>query len=242
MRAPERAVLEYYPMGERASRYAARVDWERHAEREEARYQEGLRHMPDEPDGRQRQLVRVAAAAGAAGLVRLMQDRRGEAAGWLARSAERYRESFESAPPESWGRLIGAVKSRVLAGDWEGATDDSRWALAQGPAEASSPIGRYAAALAALVLGDDAEAGRLARALQEESEDRFPRPVADALAALAERDGRRYRDAVRGVLDSFERREEYLEDVPVADTVLVLEALAERRNLAARPRSPLLPA
>ena len=218
------------------------MDWERHAEREEARYQDGLSRMPDDPEGRQRQLVRVAAAAGAAGLVRLMQDRRGEAAGWLARSAERYRESFESAPPESWGRLVGAVKSRVLAGDWEGAEDDSRWALAQGPAQASSPIGHYAAALAALVLGDDVEAGRLARSLQEEPGDRFPRPVADALAALAARDDRRYGDAVRGVLESFESRDEYLEDVPVADTVLVLEALAERRGIAAHPRSALLPA
>jgi hypothetical protein len=43
------------------------------------------------------------------------------------------------------------------------------------------------------------------------------------------------------VLRSFEERDAYLEDVPVADTVLALEALAERRGVAARPRSPLLP-
>ncbi len=218
------------------------MDWEGHAEREEARYQDGLRRLPHEPDVRQRQLVRVAMAAGGAGLARLMQDRRGEAAGWFARSAERYRESFEHAPPESWGRLIGAVKSRVLAGDWEGASEDARWALAQGPAESSSPIGRYAATLAALVLADDAEAGRLAQNLRREPDDRFPRPVADALAALAARDAGRYGDAVRAVVESFENRDEYLEEIPVADTVLVLEALAERRGVAAHPRSQLLPA
>jgi hypothetical protein len=218
------------------------VDWEGHAEREEARYQDGLRRLPDEPDVRQRQLVRVAMAAGGAGLARLMQDRRGEAAGWFARSAERYRESFEHAPPESWGRLIGAVKSRVLAGDWEGASEDARWALAQGPAESSSPIGRYAATLAALVLADDAEAGRLAQNLRREPDDRFPSPVADALAALAAGDAGRYGDAVRAVVESFEHRDEYLEEIPVADTVLVLEALAERRGVAAHPRSQLLPA
>jgi hypothetical protein len=43
------------------------------------------------------------------------------------------------------------------------------------------------------------------------------------------------------VLASFESREAYLEDIPVADTVIVLEALAEPRGIAARPRSDLLP-
>jgi hypothetical protein len=217
------------------------VDWEAHAEREEERYRDGLERMPTDPDGRQKQLVRIAMAAGGAGLARLMQGRRGEAAGWFARSAERYRESFGDAPPESWGRLIGAVKSRVLAGDWEGATDDARWALEQGPGEAASPIGRYGAALAALVLGEDEQAGALAGGLQGEPEEAFPRPVADAVVALAAGEAQAYAEAVARVLESFESREEYLEDIPVADTVLVLEAFAERRGVAARPASPLLP-
>lgn len=217
------------------------MDWEAHADREEARYQDGLKRLPDEADARQRQLVRVAMAAGGAGLARLMQDRRGEAAGWFARSAERYRESFETAPPESWGRLIGAVKSRVLAGDWEGAQGDARWALEQGTRDAASPIGRYAACLACLVLEEDAEAARLAGSLEREPDAAFPRPVANALAALALREQERYADALARVLESFESRDAYLEDVPVADTVLVLEALAERRGIAANPRSPLLP-
>ena len=43
------------------------------------------------------------------------------------------------------------------------------------------------------------------------------------------------------MLESFETRDEYLEDIPVADTVLVLQALAARRELAAELESPLLP-
>ena len=50
-----------------------------------------------------------------------------------------------------------------------------------------------------------------------------------------------YLIAVESVLASFERRDEYLEEIPVADTVLVLQALANRRGLAADLASPLLP-
>ena len=217
------------------------MDWEAVAEREEGRYADGMERLPEEPDARQRQLVRVAAAATGVGLARLMQGRRAEASGWLTRSAERFRESFASAPPGSWGRLIGSVKARLLAGDLGGAQDDARWALEQEPGEVSSPIGRYAAVLAHLTLGGDEDAGPLAAALQEESTEAFPSPVADALAALAGRDAEAYRDAVGRVLRSFEERNAYLEDIPVADTVLVLEALAEARDMAAQPSSPLLP-
>lgn len=217
------------------------MDWEEHAEREEGRYADGNARLPSEPDARQKQLVRVAMAATGAGLARLMQGRRAEAAGWLARSAERFRESFADAPPGSWGRLIGAVKARVLAGDWEGAEADARWALDQAPATAESPIGRYAASLAQLVLGEDAEARGLAAGLLAEPESAFPRPVAEALAGLAGADAAAYGEAVGRVLASFEERDAYLEDIPVADTVVVLEALAARRGLAAGLRSPLLP-
>ena len=216
------------------------MDWEDHARREERRYADGQSRLPEEPDARQKQLVRMAMAAGGAGLARLMQGRAAEAADLFARSAERYRESFEHAPPESWGRLVGAVKARILAGDWEGARDDARWSLAQGAAEARSPIGRYAAALATLALERDEEAAALAGSLSA-ARDAFPPAVAEALAAVATGDRDAYERAVRAVLVSFERREAYLEDVPVADTVLVLQAFAERRGLAAELRSDLLP-
>jgi hypothetical protein len=217
------------------------VDWESHAEREEARYADGVGRLPPDPDGRQKQLVRVAMAATGAGLARLMQGRLAEAAGWFARSAERFRQSAEHAPPESWGRPIGAVKARLLAGDREGAEADARWALELGSAEADSPIGRYAATLAHLVLGADEAAARLAGGLRVEPPDAFPSAVADALAALATRDHGGYADAVGRVLRSFETRDAYLEDIPVADTVIVLEELAEARGIAARPSSRLLP-
>jgi hypothetical protein len=46
---------------------------------------------------------------------------------------------------------------------------------------------------------------------------------------------------IEAVLESFETRDDYLEDLPVADTVIALQALAARRNLAAELTSPLLP-
>jgi hypothetical protein len=141
------------------------VDWDGHAEREEERYADGLARLPADPDARQKQLVRVAMAATGAGLARLMQGRRAEAAGWLSRSAERFRESYAGAPPGSWGRLLGAVKARVLGGDHEGAAADAAWALEQEPAASESPIGRYAAVLALLVLERDGDALPLADGL-----------------------------------------------------------------------------
>jgi hypothetical protein len=46
---------------------------------------------------------------------------------------------------------------------------------------------------------------------------------------------------VQEVLASFVGREGDLEDVAVADTVLVLQALAARRGMAVELGSPLLP-
>ena len=70
----------------------------------------------------------------------------------------------------------------------------------------------------------------------------FPQPaVADALAYIAAEDVLGYVEAVEDVLESFETRDEYLEDMPVADTVLVLQALAGRRDMATELESPLLP-
>jgi hypothetical protein len=216
-------------------------DWDAHVEREGARYEDGEARLPSigDADDRQRQLTRMGNAAGGAGLALLMAGRDDEAATWFARAADRYRESLADAPAGSWGRPIGAIKARVLAGDWEGAGEDALWALEVGSAEAESPIGRYAACLALLVLDKD-EAVVHATSIQ--GRDDFPADVADALAALALRDADAYQRAVRSVLRSFETRDDYLEDIPVADTVIVLQALAARRGIAASLSSPLLPA
>ena len=217
------------------------MDWQRHVERETQRYRDGDTRLPDETDAdsRQRQLTRMGNAAGGAGLALLMQNRADKAGEWFDRAARRYRESYDDAPPGSWGRPIGMIKSRVLAGDWPAAEREARFALERGAADAESPIGRYAACLALLVLGRDAEARPLADGLR--IDDGFPHDVGDALATIAAHDRVGYVEAVESVLESFETRDEYLEDMPVADTVIVLQALAARRDLAAAVSSPLLP-
>jgi len=216
------------------------VDWDEHVEREASRYADGEARLPEDPDVRQRQLTRMGNAAGGAGLALLMAGRRDEAFDWLHRAATRYRESIDDAPPGSWGRPIGAMKALVLADDWPQAEAAARWALELGAAESGSPIGRYAAALALLVLGRNDDAVIHADAVR--TNDEFPHDVGDALAFIATQDVVGYAHAVESVLDSFETRAEYLEDIPVADTVLVLQALAARRGFAVELSSSLLPA
>jgi hypothetical protein len=214
--------------------------WDEHLAREVARYEDGEARLPDDPDVRQRQLTRMGNAAGGAGLALLMAGRPDDASDWFHRAAERYRESIDGAPPGSWGRPIGAMKALVLADDWPQAEEAARWAIELGAAESDSPIGRYAAALALLVLGRDHDA--VIHADDIRVGDGFPHDVGDALAFIAAHDVVGYTYAVESVLDSFETREEYLEDIPVADTVLVLQALAARRGIASELSSRLLPA
>jgi hypothetical protein len=217
------------------------VDWAEHVAREQERYRDGQARLPEvgDPDARQKQLTRMGNAAGGAGLALLMQGRDGEATEWFSLAAERYRESFADAPPGSWGRPIGAIKNLLLGADWEGAEAAAEWALAEGAASADSPIGKYAACLALLVLERDREARVLADDLR--THDGFPTDVADSLAMISVQDVAGYAFAVESVLDSFQLREEYLEDIPVADTVLVLQTLALQRDMAAELESPLLP-
>jgi len=210
------------------------MTWSERAQAAIERYRRGEARDLD-----QRQLTQLGNAAWAAGLCLLMDGRHEESAEWLRRAAERYRESWDGAPPDSWGRPIAAMKALLLAGDdaWEAA----QWALDAGAADAESPIGRYAATLALLVLGRDHDALHVAGTLRER--DDFPHDVAVALAELAAAENRlEYLVAVEDILDSFETRTDFLEDVPVADTVLVLQALAAKRDLAVDlPPSALLP-
>jgi len=168
--------------------------------------------------------VQLANSAWAAGLCLLMAGERDQAAAWLRRSAERYRESWQ-AGSTSWGRQIGALKALLIVGDDAG--DAAGWALDAGAAASESPIGRYAGALALLVLDRDEEAAAVAATLGED----FPRDVAEALAALAARDSNAFRAASTRIRISFEARDAFLEDIPVPDTALALEALAARRGL-----------
>jgi hypothetical protein len=131
------------------------------------------------------------------------------------------------------------MKSRLIAGDLLGARGDAEWALDAGAAESESPIGRYAAVLARLVLGDDAAAGALTGSLPAESA--IPPPVTRSLAALTAGDAAAYEIAVGELVADFESRDEFLEDVPVADTVLALQALAVERGIVVALSSQLLP-
>jgi len=214
-------------------------DWVERARTAQARYEDGAARLPDDADERQRQLTRMGNAAWAAGLALLMLERRDTAAEWLLRAADTYRESWAAAPPGSWGRPIGAMKSRLIAGDMGGALNDAHWALDAGAAFSDSPIGRYAAALADLVLEGDSAAEALIPTLR--GADSIPPAVTDSLAALAGRDAAAYDGSIRALVADFESREEFLEDIPVADTVLALQALAAERGIAAELASSLLP-
>ena len=59
---------------------------------------------------------------------------------------------------------------------------------------------------------------------------------------IAGLDRNEYAADVLGVLESFERRDDFLEDVRVADTVLVFQTLAAQRDCAVDlPQSEVLP-
>jgi hypothetical protein len=215
------------------------ADWEERAARARGRFDDGATRLPDEQDERQRQLTRMGNAAWAAGLCHLMLGQRKEADAWLVRAADTYRESWPDAPPGSWGRPIGAMKSRLIARDLARAREDARWALDAGAADSDSPIGRYAAALALLVRGEDAGVSALAETLV--GVDAIPPGVTDSLIALATSDEAGYERAIRALLADFEGRDEFLEDIAVADTVVAFQMLAAERGSAVPLRSPLLP-
>jgi hypothetical protein len=191
-------------------------------------------------DRYQRSLVLQGNTAYAAGLALLMA---GDPASeqWLRRAAARWRESWDAgAAPDAWGRPIGALKASLLAGDDAALEVLAPWTLELGTATAESPIGRYAATLALLVLGRWPEARHVVESLRER--DDFPHDVADALAYVAAHDVVGYIEAVESVVASFETREEFLEDVRVADTALVLAELARRRGIdQPLPDSDVLP-
>ena len=192
------------------------------------------------PDEREDlRLAGIAGASWAAGLAALMLGRDGEARDRLRRAADEYDASWRAAPPGSWGRPIAMIRCRLMAGDHEGARADASAAVAAGVLDAPGPIGGYCAALALLALGRDEDAGVVAARIADGLE---PASVADALGTLARADGAAYVAARLAVLRSFEEREAFLEDVRVADTVLVLDALAAARGLEPPTlSSPLLP-
>jgi hypothetical protein len=207
------------------------MNWIPTAEAKMARFEE------QHGDLDERSLVRKGNTAYAAALALLMAGDV-DSAEWFRRAAATWRASWTGG--ESWGRPIGALKASLLARDEAAVAELAPWTLSLGTATADSPIGRYAAALALLALGRWPEARHVAESLRDR--DDFPHDVADALAYVAADDVVGYIEAVESIVDSFETREAYREDIAVADTALVLQELAKRRGIEhTLPASPVLP-
>jgi hypothetical protein len=207
------------------------VNWIPTAQAKQARYEEQHGELDE------RSMVRNGNVAYAAGLALLMAGDPA-AADWLRRAAARWRESWSGG--ESWGRPIGALKASLLAHDDAAVEELADWTLELRTATADSPIGRYGATLALLALERWPEARHVAESLRGAND--FPQDVADALAGIAAHDVVGYVEAVESVVTSFETRGEYLEDVAVADTTLVLQELARKRGIEhTLPASPVLP-
>ncbi len=163
-----------------------------------------------------------------------------DAASWLRRAAARWRESWDAGerpiesvgPPDRRAQGVAARRRRRRGGRAR-----ALGARARRRTTADSPIGRYAAALALLALGALGRGTPRAESLRER--DDFPHDVADALASDRCARRRRLRRGSRvGRRVVRDARASYLEDVAVADTALVLAALARRRGIdyaAARP-------
>ena len=158
----------------------------------------------------QRQLTQLGNAAWAAGLSLLMAGRRDEAAGWLPPLGGALPRELERCA----ARLVGPADRRD-----EGAAPRRRRRRRTPRAGRSTPAPptpspRSAAtpgALALLVLGDDLGARVLGSTLRDR--DDFPPDVADALVELAGADRVEYAIAIDNVLESFEQRADFLEDV-----------------------------
>jgi hypothetical protein len=156
----------------------------------------------------------------------------------FAEAAVLYRRSWEEAPPSAYGRLVGMLKSAVLAGRGDEEALYARKELAD--SDPASVTAAYARALAALILGEDQEAHDCGVQMAAGNEA-FAR-AAEVIEALAAHDHGRYAAALTGIVRDFEARTEHLTGVAIADTALVLATLAGRRGMAATVESPVLPA
>jgi hypothetical protein len=156
----------------------------------------------------------------------------------FGKAAELYRQSWEAAHPSAYGRLVGMLKSAVLAG---GGIVEARYVLAAvADADPESVTASYARALAAVIVGEDEDALAWASRMGAGS-DAFGR-TAEAIAALAEHDSEKYAGALAAIVADFEQRTEHLTGVAIADTALVLSELGARRGMAVAIDSPVLPA
>lgn len=189
------------------------------------------------PPRKHQQLMTAAVERDAAAHEALLGSDREAARAAFAAAADLYRQSWDEAPASAYGRLVGMLKSSVLAG---GGVDEARYAQrALAEADPESVTAAYARALAALILGEDEEAGSWAGRMGA-GDDAFGRTAA-ALAALAARDADAYEAALRAIVRDFEERTEHLTGVAIADTALMLSELGARRGMAVTIDSSVLP-
>ena len=190
------------------------------------------------PPRKHQELMTAAVERDAGAQQALLAGDRDAARAAFAAASALYRRSWEEAPPTAYGRLVGMLKSAVLAGDGAAEAQYVREALADAGRE--SPTASYAQALAALILGLDEAALTWARRM-DAGGDAFAR-TGTVIAALATRDEAAYSVALEAIVHDFEQRSEHLTGVAIADTALVLKVLAARRGIAAELESPVMPA
>lgn len=188
------------------------------------------------PDGEHKRLLLEALDVEAEGQRLLLDgdDERGRER--MSAAAALYRRSWEQAPPESYGRLIGMLKAAIIAGD---ASVEAAYARAELPDPPPSPPAAYALALALLAGGDDVAAAA-ATSVMRGASDAFDRAAA-GIVAIARGDEDGCVRAVHAITEDFEQRGEHLTGVEIADTALMLQRLAAARGIDAAAESPLLP-
>jgi hypothetical protein len=144
----------------------------------------------------------------------------------LVRARDAYLASHAESGPSSWGRLLGALKMAILAG--EGAEAVARRAQAEvGPGD--TPASAYVRALAQVTLDEAPDV-----AVMIAAGDAFER-TGRALQALGDRDQPAYEAALHQIVADFAARDQHLSGVAIADTALVLERLAAGRGMAVEP-------
>jgi hypothetical protein len=183
-------------------------------------------------------LMTAAVERDAAGQRALLASDREAARAAFAEAAELYRQSWEVAPPSAYGRLVGMLKSSVLAG---GGVSEARYARrALEDADPESVTAAYARAVAALILDEDEDA-RVWALRMGTGADAFGR-TSQAIASLAAHDEPAYGVALAAIVRDFEQRPEHLTGVAIADTALMLSELGGRRGMWAGVDSSVLPA
>ena len=185
-----------------------------------------IRDTPGIGDGPDVRLLLAALTAEREGQRLLLEGRGDRARPYLAAASEAYLASYPLAQPRSWGRLIGAVKAGVLAG--EGAPQ-ARRAHGEVAGVADTPASCYLGALCAVILGDREAALVLAPGMRAGGAA-FAR-AADGIEAIARGDAPALDAAIQAIEADFAAREAHLTGVPIADTALMLQTIGAIANV-----------